>query len=781
MICVYDSKTTDFNNNGITPLMPILCEVEEGRNGMFELELEHPFDLRDKWKNLIEDNIIKAPTPTGEQLFRIYRKYKSMSGIRVFARHIFYDLIDNFLEDCRPENTDGTGALNRILSSTQYPHKFTSISDVPGLKTAYFVRKNPVEAIFSEDGVLGRWGGELERDNFLIKLLQSRGKDRGVTIRYGKNLLGIEEDLDLDTVITRIMPQGYNGLFLPEKYIDSPYINNYPHPKIRKIEYSDIKIDEENGITEVMAITQLRERAQQEFNINKVDIPVANYKVDFIELSKTEEYKNYAVLERVYLCDTVTIKHLKLGFDLKAKVIKYKYNCLTNRYTEIELGAFKESMVSALNTLTSLKDTVSNLLQNAVTGTKMQSAIDHATELLTGALGGHVVFRPKEKPTEILIMDTDDILTAQRVWRWNLNGLGYSNKGVNGPYETAMTMDGYILGKFIAAHSITTNQVASDFGQKLDLSSNTSISLKVSNAINDVQVGGRNLLKSSNIAITNSSYLIKSYYMTENMIQDQQYTISFKGTLGVGKTSWLIYLNGGTVSLGSIARQEGTKIYKLTFNGKVDTTSVNNFINIYTSANTVTAESTIEWIKLEKGNKNTDYTIAPEDIQSEINTIDDIANSTKAKATELEGKLKDKANVADLTKLETTITTQYTEMKTTVDGVSIDVGNINTKIDDQGKVITKVNTNFDFTESGMKIGKSDSPLQISIDNQAMQFLDTGKDSQDTFVKDPQAVAYINGKKMYIDSLEVLSSLLVGVHKIEKYDANTTLVRWVGGN
>lgn len=301
------------------------------------------------------------------------------------------------------------------------------------------------------------------------------------------------------------------------------------------------------------------------------------------------------------------------------------------------------------------------------------------------------------------------------------------------------------------------------------------ISLKVSQtdidtSISNIQVGGRNLLKSSNIAITNSSYLIKSYYMTENMIQDQQYTISFKGTLGVGKTSWLIYLNGGTVSLGSIARQEGTKIYKLTFNGKVDTTSANNFINIYTNASAVTAESTIEWIKLEKGNKNTDYTIAPEDIQSEINTIDDIANSTKAKATELEGKLKDKANVADLAKLETSITTQYTEMKTTVDGVSIDIGNINTTLTSQGKEISKVNTYFDFTENGMKIGKSDSPLNISISNSQMDFVDNGK-----------VVAYVNGQKMYINSLDVLNSLVVGVHKLEKYDANTTLIRWVGGN
>ncbi|SHI89210.1 phage minor structural protein, N-terminal region [Clostridium amylolyticum] len=490
MISIYDAGTVDFNNNGITSLNPSLCEVEEQRNGLYELVLEHPFDNRNKWKNLVEGNIIKAPTPMGNQFFRIYKKNKNMSGIKVNARHIFYDLIDNFIEDSRAANTDGKGVLNIVLTSTQYPHRFTSLSDLPGSKTAHFIEKNPVEAIFSEDGIIDTWGGELERDNFLIKLLQNRGKDRGVTIRYGKNLLGIDEDLSLDSVVTRIKPQGYGGLSLPEKYVDSDLINNYPHPKIRNIEYSDIKVDEKSGITEAMAIAKLRERAQQEFTINKIDIPPANYKVDFLELSKTEEYKNYAVLERVYLCDTVTVKHLKYGFDLKAKVIKYKYDCLSNRYKEIELGSFKDNIS---NTLNSIRNTVNQILQDAVTGTKMQEAIDHATKLLTGALGGNVVFRPKDKPQEILIMDTEDIMTAKSVWRWNLNGLGHSKSGINGPYETAITMgnstngyEGHIVGKFISAHSIMANQLHADVGEKLDLSSNISISAKVSGVKNDL-------------------------------------------------------------------------------------------------------------------------------------------------------------------------------------------------------------------------------------------------------------------------------------------------------
>lgn len=321
MICIYDSKESNFNNNGLVVLNDtISCNIIEELNGQYELELEYPIDDRGKWQYLVEENIIKADG----QLFRIYHKIKTLTAIKINARHIFYDLLDNFLEDVRPTNLNGAGALDWILNNTQYPHRFASISDVQTVATKYFVRKNVVEAIMGQDGIIANWGGELVRDNFTIKLLQARGADRGVLVAYGKNIVGIEETLDIDDICTRLMPVGKDGLLLPEKYIDSPYINNFSHPKIRVQEFSDIGIDEENGITEEIAITQLRQVAQEYMLNNKIDIPQFNYKIDFIELSKTEEYKNYAVLERVYLGDTVTIKHSKLGINLKAKVIKIK-------------------------------------------------------------------------------------------------------------------------------------------------------------------------------------------------------------------------------------------------------------------------------------------------------------------------------------------------------------------------------------------------------------------------------------------------------------------------
>ena len=442
IISVYDSKTVDFDNNGLVVLSDcISCIVEEEINGIYEATIEYPLDERGKWKYLLEDNIIKVDG----QLFRIYHKVKTLTSMKVNARHIYYDLLDNFLEDVRPTNLSGASALNYILANTQYAHSFTSMGDVGGLNTKYFVRKNVIEAIMGKDGIIDTWGGELVRNNFAIQLLGARGLDRGVLVAYGKNVQGIEETLDMDGVCTRLMPIGKDGLLLTEKYIDSPYINNFAHPKIKVIELSDYETE-----------ATLRAAAISYMANNKIDIPQFNYKIDFLELSKTEEYKNYAVLERVFLGDTVTIKHSKLNIDLKAKVIKTTKNILSGRIEKIELGSFKPSLATAINNV--IQEANLDIVQIK---SDYQKAIENATDLITGTNGGNVVIRQNTegKPYEILIMDTTDVMTSLKCWRWGIGGFGYSSTGINGPYETAITMDGSIVGKFIAAMSISASQI----------------------------------------------------------------------------------------------------------------------------------------------------------------------------------------------------------------------------------------------------------------------------------------------------------------------------------
>lgn len=437
MITLYDSKETNFTNNGITPLSDCKsCYNEEKLNDIYENTLEYPIDDRGKWKYLINGNIIKSDG----QLFRIYHKVKTLSGIVVNARHIFYDNLNNFLEDVRPTNLNGAGALNWILSNTQYTHNFISMSDIDHIDTEYFVRKNPVDAIMGEDGVISRWGGELVRDNFTIKLLQARGLDRGVLISYGKNIIGIEETLDMDSVCTRLMPVGANGLLLSEKYIDSPLINNYAYPIVKTMDFAD-------AATEADLLA-----AGSAYMNSGADKPLSNYVITFLELTKTEEYKNYSVLETVYMGDTVTVRHTKLDMDLKCEVIRIKKNILTGRIEEVELGNFKPNLATTLNSYSSVVNAINNITDSNgnLSPSAITMAIQNATNLLISSNDGHVV----QDENGISIMDTTDKNTAVKVWRFNLNGLGYSSTGYNGPFGIAITSDGHIVADYITSGAL---------------------------------------------------------------------------------------------------------------------------------------------------------------------------------------------------------------------------------------------------------------------------------------------------------------------------------------
>ncbi|KEI02877.1 phage tail spike protein, partial [Clostridium botulinum] len=223
-------------------------------------------------------------------------------------------------------------------------------SDLQNKKnTAYYIRKNPVQAIMGtyKNSFLKKWGGEILRDNFSIFINKNIGEDRGVTISYGKNLLGLEEIEDSNNIATRIMVTGLTEknslLMLPEKYIDSKNINSYPFPIIKEMHFKDIKI--EPGKLDLQGVYKaLRKRGQDLFNISKIDIPKLSYKINFILLDKTEEYKDFKVLQKVLIGDIVTVKHKKLKIDIKQKVIGYKYDSINKKYLNIDLGSFQETL-----------------------------------------------------------------------------------------------------------------------------------------------------------------------------------------------------------------------------------------------------------------------------------------------------------------------------------------------------------------------------------------------------------------------------------------------------
>lgn len=448
---IYLSTTTDFDNNGLGFLTDITSvKVFEEINGKYQIEFTYP---RKGYLSeyLIEENIIKSKVSDGSsQLFVIKTIQKDLNIIKVTAFHIFYNLLNNILEDVYPKNLDAHSFLEHILNHTQFEHDFISYSDITGRATARYVRKNPVETIMSnsDNSMVNLFGGEIKRDNFKISLLQRLGADNGVKLYLGKNITGIDVTIDISDVATRIMPIGYEGLILPEKYIDSPLINNYPTPKIRVIEFSDVKVDpeDENAFkTEDEAYDELRRLTNEQFT-NGIDKASINVKIDWVELSKTNEYKEYSNLEKVNLGDTITA--YILGLDYETRVISTIYNPLTDMIEKFEIGNVKPSFESSVN---KIKDSVKEINPNLI----LSEAKINATNLITHAMGGYVY----KTQNELYIMDTNDITTAKKVWRWNINGLGYSSTGINGTYGLAMTMEGQIVADFITTGKLNTNVI----------------------------------------------------------------------------------------------------------------------------------------------------------------------------------------------------------------------------------------------------------------------------------------------------------------------------------
>ena len=279
MITIHEKTAKTFDTIGLGTLVPGSCIVEEELNGAYELELKHPYDDGGKWKRIERGRILYASTPRGIQPFRIYYVKPSMKEIAVNARHIFYDLLDN---QCEPISHSGTAtaALAAMQAAFAYPMPFSFDTDISLTGTLATGRMNPVQVLLSDDdeatSFVKGYGGELLRDGFRVSLRAALGQDRGVSIRYGKNLVGLEVTEDESNVKTRIVCYGKNGSVT----LDSPHLGDYIYPKIYTLE------DENKTLSEV------QEEAQALFD-GGCDIPSINIKVDFVALEKTVEYREY--------------------------------------------------------------------------------------------------------------------------------------------------------------------------------------------------------------------------------------------------------------------------------------------------------------------------------------------------------------------------------------------------------------------------------------------------------------------------------------------------------
>lgn len=352
MIQVYKPENTDYEHNGDITLFPTACNLDTEINGAWELSMSHPLDSDGRWEYLSEEAVISAPTfHSDHQLFRVDKCIKTDASVEITAYPIFFDSADDcFLLDVRPTSQNGQNALNVMTQGSKYSGE----SDITTGGTAYFVRRNLMDAINGEDSptFIQTWGGEILYDNFKVIINERIGGDHGVEIRYGKNMDGLSYTVDMSGVVTRIVPVAYNGRMMSgdAPWVDSENIDKYAKKYVREVTFDDVKLaadasdSEDDNIIICADQTALDSALQQKCEAMYAagaDLPVVTIKVTMIDLSKTEQYKDFEELVSVGLGDTVHCYNYKLGVTTAARIIKLTWDCIKNQAGEMTLGDYE--------------------------------------------------------------------------------------------------------------------------------------------------------------------------------------------------------------------------------------------------------------------------------------------------------------------------------------------------------------------------------------------------------------------------------------------------------
>ena len=452
LIRLFESTDSDFSTNGIGTLTdPINCKVDEELNGKYETTMTYPISGKNFKEIQYKRIILVKPNPYSDpQPFRIYGISKPLNGeVTVNLEHISYDLSRY---TAAPFSAGSIlTAFQNLVSAMDVESPFTFWTDKTTSANIETIKPLTVRSILGgiEGSILDTYRGEYEFDGYTVKLWNNRGSNRGVTVRYGKNLTSLKQDENCSNVYNAVRPYWYKDgddgglVVLTQKLIY--LVENPPLTQI-------LLLDLTNEFNEKPTEQQLYNATMDYIDAHNLSTPEVSLDVSFANLSETTDYENIAVLERVQLGDTITVQFPKLGVDATAKVISTTYNVLTGKYDKLTLGSQKANITSTISVAKKVSAT-------AVSTTALEQAIIEATNAITGFNGGYVVLDPPNNPSRILIMDTPNKSTAQEVWQWNLNGLGHSSTGINGPYDTAITQNGSINAYFITSGLINGNMI----------------------------------------------------------------------------------------------------------------------------------------------------------------------------------------------------------------------------------------------------------------------------------------------------------------------------------
>lgn len=432
----------------------IKCESNQTLDtGDYTLDCTFLLDKEGKYKLIEKEMILKVLIDGKPEVFRIVSIVATNRDLQVFARQITIELtLGMHLGDVRPTNLSGLASLlylkensNEYKEGKQYAKDLEVFSDLTTTNTAYYNELNLYKALHDCDqSFSNRWGGEVLREGYRLNILQRVGEDRGFQVRSRKNLLGFEANTSLTGVTTIVKPKGFDGITI-DGYVISPIADRYVESKTKVIEYSDVKVrndntseNEEGMIFDTLeeAQAELIKRANLEFSKNHIDEPTATYNVSFVPLEQTEEYKNYSVLEKCRLGDTVHVFEEKHNINIEVRCKSIKYNILTQRIVEIGLSNQNLSKsISSIENIIKKLETIPD--ENGL----LNEAKKQASDLLNnGVKQGYFVW----DTNGWAIMDTKDKNTAQEGIKATKEGIGLFKNGYYGELISAITSRGIV-------------------------------------------------------------------------------------------------------------------------------------------------------------------------------------------------------------------------------------------------------------------------------------------------------------------------------------------------
>lgn len=447
LVYVYEEMPADLETNGHALIdWADLPEINRILNGDYTFYGNYSLDGQNV-EYLKEDNFIRAEDEDGKmKYFEIKKVTKNLNSFSVTGRAISYMLSRNFIESSFTQNGTGSIIMSRLKAALAFEQPFSFESDIQTVHQFTVKQTNPVDAVIGSnngnENLASITAGELDMDNYRFRLLSRIGKDNGYRVDLGVNLESIEEEIDGNY---------YNSLYLiggvPEgDYDEDKEPITYKYLELTGVTDKNRRIGKYEN-SELTTVEELKKWGQSKFDVDRVHEPSITHTVSMVQLENTMEYEDlYDDIARLHFGDTCYCTVAKLGIEVAERMIEYTWYPTLGKYKSVTLGNDIEFYTNATATETA------KLRQKVESRTElMVEAVRNASSWITGTKGGYVRMRPEKAPSEILIMDKPSVADAQKVWRWNLGGLGYSKNGVNGPYGLAMTQDGAIVADFITA------------------------------------------------------------------------------------------------------------------------------------------------------------------------------------------------------------------------------------------------------------------------------------------------------------------------------------------